>query len=96
MGLLEARETDGGGEAMFGASVSELVSDTAEDLLFVLCVLGGDARCLLKDAKADVGLQPACNSHKTVNMNDRNTFPTMVIFSTDDHLLTVPLNQPQI
>lgn len=59
MGLLEARETDCGAEGMFDASLSELLSDTPEDLLLVLCALGGDVRCLLKDAKAEVGLQPA-------------------------------------
>lgn len=58
MGLSEARETDCGAEVMFDASVSELLSVTPEALLFVLSALGGDAGCLLKDAKAEVGLQP--------------------------------------
>lgn len=43
---------------MFDARVSEPLSDTPEALLFILSALGGDVECLLKDAKAEVGLQP--------------------------------------
>lgn len=94
MVLSEARETDCGAEGMFDASVSELLSNTPDALLFILSALGGDAGCLLKDAKAEVGLQLVWNAHKTVNMNDRNTFP--IILPIDEHLLTVLVNQPQI
>lgn len=59
MGLSEARETDCWADGMFEASVSELPSDTPEALLFILSTLGGEAGCLLKDAKAEVGLQLA-------------------------------------
>lgn len=58
MGLSEATETDCGAEGMFDASMSELLSDTPEGRLFILSALGGDG-CLLKDAKAEVGLQLA-------------------------------------
>lgn len=59
MGLSGARGTGGGAEGRCDAGVSELLPNTLGALLFIPPALGGDAGCLLKDAKAEAGLQLA-------------------------------------